>query len=125
MPNTHLLCVENIAGNGLFYSCAQITGSGTGLNWNVTRKQMYRSSKAGPALALFNDTIWCVYVVDGGDKDGVVCCTTWNSTERKWNADVEIGAMSDRTPTLAVLGDTLFCIHRGYNDQQLYWHTNN
>ncbi|MEV4129594.1 hypothetical protein [Nocardia sp. NPDC049707] len=77
------------------------------------------TSGAGPALAVYNDTLHCVH--RGGGSQTQLWWTTFDG--KKWSDDVQIGGRTSHGPGLAVHDGKLFCAYKGYNNNQLYWRT--
>jgi len=120
----HFLVVHRGVGgdDGLYYTCAVWNSYSMPLQW-CPRKAMSRSTNAGPALALFKNKIWCVYVT----TDGYLRCTTWPQNGTAWSADTAVKDSSgnnaranNRTPALVTDGTTLYLIHVGLGTNQIY-----
>lgn len=124
MAETNLLCVHRGLGGGddkLYSICATIQHNGD-VTWG-TKSGMGRAThgSAGPALVLYQGKIWCVYPTPAG----VLKYTTWDPEAGSWTTDQDVGGnLSDATVALVVFRDRLFCLHRGLDDEQLYWCTN-
>lgn len=89
----------------------------------LPRDQGLFYSKAGPALAVFNDTLYCVHP-GASDHDDFLW---WTSTTdgSTWQRDQQFPkSHSIAKPALAVLNGTLYCVHRGgtgWDGNRLHW----
>ncbi|MBD2075640.1 hypothetical protein H6F86_17415 [Phormidium sp. FACHB-592] len=73
-----------------------------------------------PAVAVFQDTLYCVY--EGPNNAGVLHYCTFDG--QNWSSDTPLDNQTSGSPALAVFQDKLYCIHQGYgNDGWLYYFT--
>ncbi|WP_438485441.1 hypothetical protein [Streptomyces sp. S186] len=74
-----------------------------------------------PALAVYNDMLYCVFRGTGNDER--LWYVTWSGNG--WGAPARIrpGADSAAGPALAAHENKLFCLHRGFHEKKELWST--
>jgi hypothetical protein len=94
--------------------------------WSDEQKMAKVFSEDGPALAGFQDKLFCVARGGGSDQS-----LWWMSFDGSWSTYQQIprpgggaGPWSACAPALAVFQNKLYCVHRGQgDDQSLWWFT--
>ncbi|MFD9636182.1 hypothetical protein [Streptomyces violascens] len=96
-----------------------------GTNWSpsvaLPNSQQPASSAEGPALAVYNNKLYCVHVSSSGDKS--LWYTSFDGTN--WTPDQQIphGMASDAAPALAVYNNKLYCVHVSSSGDKVLWYT--
>ena len=127
-----LWCVHRGPGNDVqlyWTSFKYATPGAQDGGWSVDAPISNQLSGGAPALAVFNDQLWCEY--EGGSpshSNPDLYYTFYDSSAGEWsNGQVIPNQMSDSGPALAVFQGQLWCVYRGgssdVNDDnpQLYY----
>lgn len=89
-------------------------------NWDPDKAfpENEHTTTTAPALAVFRDTVYCVFVVGNQLR----WCTLDPTTESKWTAPERIaGNTTFFTPALGVCGDRLYCVYKGAESKDMFW----
>ncbi|MEO3756351.1 hypothetical protein [Streptomyces sp. B6B3] len=100
----------------LWYAVNASDGSG----WSDPMRIPNQSSKAAPAIAVFNDRLYCLYKASDGPE---LRCISFDGTS--WSKSEKIpGQKTSTGPGLAVFNDTLYCVYQASDmDPEMYWTT--
>jgi len=128
--NNQLYCAHRGGGSGNDSSYLFVTRL-NGSNW--TGDDQLKTEQGGvvgaaeaPALAVYKNVLWCIHP-GTGDGAGRLWFTT-TSDGKTWTKDEELKTSGNAVgisgaPALAVYHDTLWCVFRGTNGDELYYIT--
>lgn len=90
-----------------------------GTSWDADKLLPAHETSSNPALAVYNDRLYCVH--RGGGYDQGLWWTRFDGTN--WSTDTKLpGQASQEGPALAVHNNHLYCVYRSMtNDPSLYW----
>lgn len=126
MPDT-LLCVHRGGDDDTsLYWCQGTTQSDGSIQWSGDNRfsSSIARSADGPALAVFNNTIYCVFRDENSDH---LQLTYWDRSIREWRARSEpLTTAAVCTPALFARnyygqGQKLYCIYQADRGGEMYW----
>lgn len=102
------------------------TTSKDGVNWDTDTVFPHHKSSNGPALAAdhIGGRLYCVHT-SNSSSNGDLYYTYWDGAQ--WSTDTKFPTTESKhesaaSPALVVSGSTLLCVHRGWEDINL-WYT--
>jgi len=120
MPNK-ILCVHRGADDdsSMYWATADVQSDGR-LVWSGDDRFMGGNAKSdeGPALAVFNNRIYCAF------RDAVsdhLMISYWDNSARIWRSCGPITTAAICTPGLAAWDNKLFCVYQGDKGNEMYW----
>jgi hypothetical protein len=113
-----LYCVHRGAGSdSTLWWTSYETGT-QGNRWSPDFQLPQKYSAAGPALAVFQDRLYCFH---RGANDKQLWYFTFDGAN--WSDDTPLPQKySEAGPALAVFQDRLYCVHRGVGSDQMLWY---
>ncbi len=75
------------------------------------------ASGGSPALAVFNDKLYCVH--EGQNGDGWLWFCSFDG--EKWSDDTKLAMGTSASPAIAVYNGKLYCVREGQNGDGLLW----
>ncbi|TDY16725.1 hypothetical protein B0G81_7820 [Paraburkholderia sp. BL6665CI2N2] len=125
MFNNQLWCVYRSGGgkNKLCYCITPPQRTGVGRPWSGEIEIPDQTTVEGPALAVFKDRLYCVYVGTGGDNS--LYYTYWSNVNSSWSDAKKFPKhYSAYDPALAVFQGKLWCVYvQNARDDKLHYVT--
>ncbi len=125
MFNNQLWCVYRSGrdNNKLCYCFTPPRQIGVGSSWNREIEIPGQTTIEGPALAVFKDRLYCVYVGTGGDNS--LYSTYWSHVDSSWSDAKKLpNHHSAYDPALAVFQGKLWCVYvQNARDNKLHYST--
>jgi len=116
-----MLCHRGVGGDDQIYWSISAQDANNNITWPTRQPLGECHSLSGVSVISVGDVVFCAFA----SPDGVLYCARYwkkNGTYQ-WEAEQMGGNMTDRTPNLLVYGGKIWCIHRGYGDDRLFYTT--
>ena len=120
--NDKLYCIRQGRGNSGWIWCATFDGNAWSDDQLLPNNDHAYGISGSPALAVFNDKLYCVH--QGRSDSGWLWCATFDGNS--WSADQLIPHSNNAyglsaSPALAVYNGKLYCARQGRDDSGWVW----